>query len=392
MLRKFVKLGLFTIYSLSLGCMLFLLLIEIFPDILTVLPLQGIQYYALKSNYVSDPELVFVYRQTNTVKRSKFVGDSYKPEYGVPPESIDYVATYDWRGFRKNSSGPPYDIAVVGDSYIEIGESDETTLTELLARETALSVLNLGRAWYGPYQYLELLKRYVLDAKPQYVFFCFFAGNDFGDIKQYEQWKAGGEYYFYKAIDNQSLLSRLMIATRGTLYVLKRKIKSIFTPTSKAKLEWSKLGIIDLEGKKIPMFFDYWEKEVTNEQRTALKSIISQFKSICDSKHIIPILVYIPTASQVYAELSSNDSNAAYIDRVKNTLGNPSLEALEMIASQLEVDFINLLPLFQSQAHKGRLLYYPFDTHWNIEGRRTAASFLASYLLKNAALTQKRLE
>jgi hypothetical protein len=26
------------------------------------------------------------------------------------------------------------------------------------------------------------------------------------------------------------------------------------------------------------------------------------------------------------------------------------------------------------------LLYYPFDTHWNVEGRRTAAAFIASHL------------
>ena len=215
------------------------------------------------------------------------------------------MATYDWRGFRKNSSGPPYDIAVIGDSYIEIGESDETTFTEFLAHETALSVLNLGRAWYGPYQYLELLKRYVLDAKPQYVFFCFFAGNDLEDIKHYEQWKAGGRYYFYKDIDNQSILSRLMLATHDTWRFLERKTTSMFIPRSKVKLEWSKIGIIGLEDKKVPMFFDYWEKEITNEQYTTLKSIISQFKLICEAKHIIPILIYIPTASQVYAELYS---------------------------------------------------------------------------------------
>jgi acetyltransferase AlgX (SGNH hydrolase-like protein) len=392
LLRRFVKLSLFTVYSLSFGYILSLLLIEIFPDILAILRLQGIEYYALKSNYVSDPDLVFMYRKTNIVKRSQFAGDAFKPEYGIPATTIDYVATYDWRGFRKNSSGPPYNIAVIGDSYIEIGESDETTFTELLARETALSVLNLGRAWYGPYQYLELLKRYVLDAKPQYVFFCFFAGNDLEDITRYEQWKAGGRYYFYKDIDNQSILFRLVIATRDTLHFLKRKIKSVFLPGSQAKLEWSKIGIIALEDKKVPMFFDYWEKEITNEQHTALKSIISQFKFICDGQHIIPILVYIPTATQVYAGLHSADSNSAYIERVKNMPGNPSLEALSIIASQLGVDLINLLPLFKDQASKGRLLYYPFDTHWNIEGRRTAASFIASYLLKNDALTQKPFE
>ena len=87
MLRRFIKLGLLTIYSLAFGGILFFLLIEIFPDMLSVLPLQGIKYYALKSDYVSDPELVFVYRKTDLVKRSRFTGDSFKPEYGIPAQN-----------------------------------------------------------------------------------------------------------------------------------------------------------------------------------------------------------------------------------------------------------------------------------------------------------------
>ena len=215
MVRRFFRLALFTVYNIVFGSILFFLLIEIFPDILTVVQLQGIEYYALKKKYVSDPHLVF--RRTSYTNRLRFAGDLFKPEYGVKVEKVDYVATYDRDGFRRNSSEPPYDIAVIGDSYIETGESDETTFTEFLKRETALSVLNRGRGWYGPYQYLEVLKRYVLNlsTKPRYVFFCFFAGNDFEDMKEYENWKAGGQYYFYKDIANQNIIARFRMCDSG---------------------------------------------------------------------------------------------------------------------------------------------------------------------------------
>src|SRR5262249_28164358 len=101
------------------------------------------------------------------------------------------------------------------------------------------------------------------------------------------------------------------------------------------------------------MVFAYWEKEVTNEQFTTLKAIISEFKTICDSERIIPILIYIPTATQVYAGLYSTDSNNQFIDKVKNIPGNPSLEALVMIANQLDVDLINLLP---GKRSRGKLI------------------------------------
>jgi hypothetical protein len=199
-------------------------------------------------------------------------------------------------------------------------------------------------------------------------------------MKQYENWKAGGQYYFYKDIANQNIISRFRMATQDTLEFLGHETLSMLIPGFRAKLDLSKFGIIGVKNKKIPMVLHYWEEDVTDPQLTALRSIISEFKSISHSKGIIPILIYIPTATQVYAELYSAESNNQFINRVKNTKGNPSLDALMMIAGQLDLDLLNLLPVFKSEASKGRILYHSFDTHWNREGRQTAASFIASYL------------
>jgi SGNH hydrolase-like domain, acetyltransferase AlgX len=267
MLPRFFRLALFVVHNIVFGWILFFLVIEIFPDLLTIVQLQGIQYYAMKNKYASDPQLVFR-RTSKTDRRSSYPGDLFKPEYGVQVEPIDYTATYDRHGFRKNSSEPPYDIAVIGDSYIEMGESDATTFTEFLRRETDLSVLNLG----------------------------------------------------------------------------------------------------------------HWEETVPDAQLATLKSILSEFKSLSHGNRIVPILIYIPTATQVYAELYSPDSNHKFINKVTNATGDPSLAALTMIAGHLNLNLVNLLPVFKNQASKGRLLYYPFDTHWNREGRQIAASFIASYL------------
>jgi hypothetical protein len=379
MLRNVFRSGVFTLYSIVFGWILVFLLIELFPGILTIIPLKDIKYYALKKEYVSDPTLVFVYRQTNYVHRASFVGDLFSPDYKIPVEAVDYVATYNEHGFRKNSSHPPYDIAAIGDSYIEIGESDETTFTELLKRETGLSVLNIGRGWYGPYQYLELLKRYALEAKPKYLLFAFFAGNDFNDITQYEAWRAGGRYYSFRDLDRENILTRFALASGDFGNYFKRKSKALLMSKNPTSRGASFLGIINIGNKQVPMMFPRWEREITNQEITALRSILSEFKSICHKHQIIPLLIYIPTATQVYAELYSSDSNGQFIERVMNSLDNPSLHAIANLTTELHIDFINLLPVFKKKAADGHLLYHPFDTHWNLEGRRTAASFIASY-------------
>src|ERR1051325_3081934 len=203
--RRFMRSGFWytavLVYGSLFAWILFFIVVELFPDVLVVLPLNGIRYFAIKGSYVSDPDLVFVYRKPNRAVRRLAAGDLTDKGYGIPVEPVTYVATYQ-RGFRKNSSAPPYAVAVAGDSYIEMGESDETTLPELLKQETGLPVLNLGRAWYGPYQYLALLKREIRGGSFRYVVFCFFAGNDLDDMRQYERWnQKRGDYYFYKNID-----------------------------------------------------------------------------------------------------------------------------------------------------------------------------------------------
>jgi hypothetical protein len=381
MLRRIFCAGLFTVYSIVLAWTFIFSLIELFPAILTVIPLNEIKYYALKKTYVSDPELVFVYRETGYVHTTSFVGDLYSADYGIPARAVDYVATYTEHGFRKNSSRAPYDIAVIGDSYVEFGESDENTFTEFLKRETGLSVLNIGRGWYGPYQYLELLRRYVLEARPKYVLLAFFAGNDFNDITQYEAWKAGGRYYFYRDLDSKNIVSRFALATKDVGRYLTAKIKRALGDKDTKRLDRSSYGIIKIGNENVPMVFPRWETEVSTEQLTAIKSLLSEFKSLCYKHQIIPVLIYIPTATQVYARLYSTESNSHFIARLRSVPpDNPSLRTIASLATELGIDFINLLPVFQNKAADGSLIYYPFDTHWNVEGRRTAASFIASYL------------
>lgn len=338
------------------------------------LPLPGIHYYALKQRYVTDPELVFVYRHTGYVAHWSFTGDLHW--YGIQPKPIEYVATYDAQGFRKNSTGPPYDVAVIGDSYIEIGETDDVTFAELLRGEAGMSVMNLGRAWYGPHQYLEVFKRYAVPARPRYAMICFFAGNDFNEITEYEQWRTEGRYYFYR----RGVLARFALATRDTFGLLARKAMVVFSRETRIGPDPYTFGIIDVGSQKIPMAFAYWEREVTGQQHSALKVILRELKTVADGQGIIPILVYVPTATQVHAGRYSHESSPQFVERVKSSRANPSLEALSRIAAELGIELANLLPTFEAQADRGHLLYYPFDTHWNVEGRRAAAAFVGSFL------------
>ena len=186
--------------------------LELFPGLSNRMKLSVMKYYALRGNYLPHPTLVLVPRWVGAVVKYSYEskGDLYSSIYGVDVPATRFEGSFTAEGFRPNGSQPPVDILVLGDSYVEIGETDQDTFSERLSAASGLSTFNLGRGWYGPYQYLELFKTYGIKTKPRYVLLCFFAGNDIQDILEYEKWKHGKGYY-YVDLTQLNILQRYII-------------------------------------------------------------------------------------------------------------------------------------------------------------------------------------
>jgi hypothetical protein len=306
---------LMTAASIMLTLFVLFSFLEAFPTILDALPLDHIRYYAAKRKWLLDDELVFVpNRIHNYVIKLVLNGDMYHKKYGLQ-KALDsyYTASYNANGFRTNSSQAPYDLVLIGDSFIEIGESDDKTLSEQLKTSSGLHTFNLGRRSYGPYQYVKVLRRYALDLKPKFALFCFFSGNDIRDIKEYEDWLCGGDYYYF-ALSRRSFLGRFGVAVSDTMSALRNKVQ--LRSRIKTLLGWpdenvhpDNLGIVRLDGQKVPMLFGYWnptempEKLIATPEWISLRNLLAEFKDICCKHEITPVVVYIPRKMEVYVEL-----------------------------------------------------------------------------------------
>ena len=333
--------------------------------------------------------LVFVPRYISTEWSGEFVEDMYSPDYGIVTPQIKYISHYNELGFRVNSSKPPYRIIVIGDSFIEIGENDKNTLSEYLNKITGLSSFNLGRVWYGPFQYLEVLKLYGLKLHPRYAILCFFSGNDIKDIKEYIKWLRGGNYYHFSL--SKTFFERYTIAVIDTIsYVYDLIHNSFRTKKFKNQIESThpELGVIMLKNKYVEMAFAYWNQPESSEQLLSSEewqifgSLVREFKNLCSENGIIPIIVYIPTKIEVHGEYFSSKSGSYFLKKIKEQLvfQNNSSNAMEKLTKDINIKLINLLPHFRKLAADGELLYYPFDTHWNPSGRKAAAEFIATSL------------
>jgi hypothetical protein len=369
---------------------------ELYPGLLNLINLQEIRYYALKTNYLPDPSLVLVSRRTSYTLTTASKGNLYSSEYGVPVTDIQYVSSYTDTGFKVNSSSPPYQIVVVGDSFIEVG-NDTTTLSERLREESGLSTFNLGRGWYGPYQYLELFRKYGLALKPRYAVFGFFVGNDIDDIKEYERWRREGVYHFYRGEFSKSFLAKYLIALSDSgSYLLKQgrnlrselyALKNGLTGVQGSEIHPG-LAVIRVGKTELKMKITGWEQEGSPEQLLAskewqtLRSLLTTFRQLCRENGIQPILLYIPSKIEVYADYATADSGQEFKRKLEQHYRYPNNapEAITMLSKELDLSLVNPLPYFKHLTEEGHLLYHPFDSHWNNEGIHAAAKYIAMSL------------
>jgi SGNH hydrolase-like domain, acetyltransferase AlgX len=387
MLLRFGRVLLFATYAVLAASLLLFSLFECFPSLLDAVNVQSIAYYALKRELISDPTLVFVLRKVNYVLQTTWMGDRYSPDYGVDVRPMPYVATTNADGFRPNTAGPPYEIVLVGDSFLAMGEDDASTLSERLRGVSGRATFNLSRSWYGPDQYLELLKRYGLALRPTVALLGFYAGNDIADIREYGRWLREQRYYFYADHAQRPFFVRYAIALSDTGASLRdaiaKRLARPAPPMAPGEIH-PDLGVIRVGAQSVPMVFGGWNPEgsadqlLATEEWQALHALLTEFQDLCWASGILPVLLYLPTKSQVYGEYATEHSGRRVLQAVARQwpVRTNMVEAITTLAQRVELPLINLLPHFEQQAEAGNLLYYPFDEHWNVAGIQAAAEYI----------------
>jgi hypothetical protein len=270
-------------------------------------------------------------------------------------------------GFRPNSAEPPYEIVLVGDSFLTTGEDDASTLSERLRAVSGRATFNLARAWYGPYQYLELLKRFGLALRPQVVVLAFDAGTDIDDIREYHRWRREHRYYFYTDYAQRPVVGRYAVALADTGAALRDTLATRLARPSRPGAPGAihpDLGLIRVGAQVVPMVFGDWNPEGSAEQLLAtaewqaLRALLTEFHDLCRASGILPVLLYIPTKSQVYAAYATADSGHRFLQAAarQHPLRTNMVTALTTLAQRVELPLINLLPAFEQHAAAGRLL------------------------------------
>jgi PAS domain S-box-containing protein len=375
----------------SLG--LFLLL-DLFPKLVKPLHFDMIPYFNYRLTYIPDPVLGFRERPYHKAQITNFRGFGYSPLYGIDvgPESLRWETDED--GFRNQSNIPFADVAIIGSSFPEYGLDFEDTYPRRLEKKLGgEQVVNLAKAGYGPIEYVKAFERYALKKKPKYAVLAL---NAAGDIDGHlGHWTKGrmNEGLAKRQIAFSGYFPRYKIALQQTWQMLASgcwtALESGLNRVVGTRFLHPDVAVVKLPNGVIEkmVFLDRHlatspDDRLRSPEWRALEKILVEFKAVSEQNHIVPLLLYIPGASEIYAEYSTRESGANWL-RVRDSLiatSGSNEQAARSLAKKLGIELISLFPAYKEAARRGKMLYYQLDSHWNAEGREIAARVTAKAL------------
>src|SRR3989344_2278016 len=266
-------------------------------------------------------------------------------------------------------------IAVVGDSFIEgLQVPLEVTSTKILQRmlidaNEKVQVINFGVSGFGLDQKYLYIKNRVLKYHPDIVV-LFLASNDLDDIKKNNVvFEEKGQLKF-RLLPIDSKLVRLTKGILRNLYLA--NLFFVAMQNNKVNLPNSQLPIeYYLLRGNIPL-------EDVNYMNIAKKLILlSEEETVSEHSHIILVIgadrlqvdkakIRILEEKYLKSELNTEFFNSELVS----------------FASENNIEFLDLLPIFKEESLKGNTLYFNYDGHWNETGHRVVAQALVIPILE----------
>jgi hypothetical protein len=354
--------------ALSIGVLLLLIMGEIGMRAIGIQP--GNSFERLINHYDS----YLGYRMIPGMKENiKGPNDTYNVE-------IVSLGFEDNIGFRDNKIEKPVAGIFLGDSMVwGYGVNIENSISEALEKLTGKNFVNMGMtSWTSPIQYKRLLEKYGVLLSPKFVFVGLFVGNDFEDCQSFSEWlesKAKISYPEWHTIKDKNTNNDIYTNAKKFFY----KRSALFrTLSDRIKFTVGKSKKADVVHVQTEKFDTYLYKsqlleKATAEQSEMVKLSLQGIKEISEEIESYPVVLVIPTKEMVYQYLFPEENLKVYTDH--------RYDSLLKILSELDMNYIDLFPIFREKALLGDQLYFKRDGHWNVKGQLLAAESIRDYLI-----------
>jgi hypothetical protein len=322
-----------------------------------------------------DPELLHITRGHTRVRlREQTPGDIVVTRClgWTTTSGPEYEIIYDRNGFRNTRDRDDVDIAVIGDSFLEVGKDSEL-LPAFLERLLQVPVANLGQSHYGPQQELAVLRRFAVPLRPKAVVWAFFEDNDLKDVHRYNR---NRQKWAEILRAHQSLWMRSF--TRNALLAMQKLVVRC------DPMPIGRSGRLQTAGGETRMhFWGHSPQPLSRRDLDALEQVRLVFQEAyaLSREHRFHLLVlFVPGKFRVYHGLIRCEPDSECQDWVINDLPERLGRMLTEVSPA--IGYLDLTTTLTAEARKGVLVYPLDDTHWSPEGTRVAATAVSETLAR----------
>jgi len=294
----------------------------------------------------------------------------------LAPEARLVTYRTDQNGFRNPNGITKADVVFIGDSFTEAGSvNEEETFVQKFGSQSKLSVINLGRGFYGPPQELIVLKRYGFRYNPRLVVWQIFEGNDLTDANRFSRWTANPAQRDSLALryTKRSLIARMLMMT-------------IPKESGAARL------FDDREGKTHRLFLDYSyiPDEPAREPlgMAETKKAIEEGQRLCASRSVKLLIVFVPIKVRViapYVHFLDAADREHYLPGGKLDSDADFSSELARFCKQLGCPFLDVTDALRKRAAEDNRYVYSTnqDSHLDVDGHSVVADVLEEWRQTN---------
>jgi hypothetical protein len=251
-----------------------------------------------------------------------------------------------------------------------------------------VQVINAGVTGYGPAEEYPQLKELLPILKPDIVIYQFFI-DEFGQIVDEAPQEKLASIGLTGDQNNSfnGLLQRSQVGGHLDKFI-DQDLDIFFDPVREA-LTGKSLGW--RYRKSLLKYYEVGDNSYySSENMTRVQSHIAAMDALCQNSGAKLIIYFVPGAVEVSApsDIAYFPLNQNLLDESKFDLDLPYTNLVE-IADKLQIPVVNLKePLKQDP---NQPVYFPASWHWNQEGHRVVAEFIASDIEERGLLTDSKV-
>jgi hypothetical protein len=313
-------------------------------------------------------------------------------------------------GFRdihheKKNTKNRFRIITLGDSFTwgHGVNNDEIYMKVLEQYDKQIETINMGGPGSDPPGELTVYQRRGVAYEHDVVLLGFFMGNDVVSYHARPQdspprwgYNQKGEFTLIGSVrsqedverirqrsqahqsDHDSLIQHLenFVIRHFQSYTFLGNIQSHFATRLQGSIVYTRLlQLLGLDYKKAYGFLNYCLEEDPEDVKFGwklLKDTLLKMKQFAAQADADLYIVFIPHIIQTSKTIYATTVRRLGHDPDHYDIEKPNRK-LKLLCASLQIDCLDLLPVFKRETAQGKVLYYPRDAHWTAEGHRLAA-------------------